>query len=48
MLSAIYLTGLEKGWAAHELEFLLMAVAFGIALGGAGKLRISHLFEHDE
>jgi len=48
MLVAIYITGLARGWAAHELEFLLMALAFGIALGGAGKLRMSHLFEHDE
>lgn len=48
MLAAIYLTGVDKGWPAHELEFLLMAVAFGIALGGAGKLRMAHLFEHDE
>lgn len=48
MLAAIYITGIDKGWAAHELEFLLMALAFGIALGGAGKLRMSHLWEHDE
>lgn len=48
MLVAIYITGLDKGWPAHELEFLLMALAFGIALGGAGKLRMSHLWEHDE
>jgi uncharacterized membrane protein YphA (DoxX/SURF4 family) len=48
MLAAIYLTGIDKGWPSHELEFLLMAISFGIALGGAGKLRMAHLFEHDE
>ncbi len=48
MLAAIYLTDVGSGWPAHELEFLLMVLAFGIALGGAGKLRLAHLFEHDE
>jgi uncharacterized membrane protein YphA (DoxX/SURF4 family) len=37
MLVAILLTGVDKGYRAHELEIFLMLVAFGIALAGGGK-----------
>ena len=37
MLVAILLTGIDKGYRAHELEILLMLVAFGLALAGSGK-----------
>ena len=47
MLVAIFLTGLGRGWSAHELEFLLMVLAFGLALAGSGRLRLVHIFEHD-
>ncbi len=47
MLTAIFLTGLGRGWGAHELEFLLMVLAFGLALAGSGRLRLVHVFEYD-
>lgn len=47
MLVAIFLTGLGRGWSAHELEFLLMALSFGLALAGSGSYRLMHTFEHD-
>jgi putative oxidoreductase len=37
MLVAIFLTGIDKGYRAHELEIFLMLVSFGIALAGSGK-----------
>jgi uncharacterized membrane protein YphA (DoxX/SURF4 family) len=36
MLFAIFLTGVGRGFHAHEFEMLLMAVSFGIALIGSG------------
>lgn len=47
MLVAIFLTGLGRGWSAHELEFLLMVLSFGLALAGSGSYRLVHTFEHD-
>ncbi len=37
MLTAILLTGIGRGYKAHELEILLMLLSFGIALAGSGK-----------
>lgn len=36
-----------KGVAGGELELLLSAVSFGLALVGSGKARLLHVFEHD-
>jgi uncharacterized membrane protein YphA (DoxX/SURF4 family) len=47
MLVAIFITGIGRGWSAHELEFLLMMLAFGLALAGSGRVRLVHVFEHD-
>jgi uncharacterized membrane protein YphA (DoxX/SURF4 family) len=47
MLVAIFLTGIGRGWGAHELEILLMLLSFGLALAGSGKLRVLHIFEYD-
>jgi putative oxidoreductase len=47
MLVAIVLTGIGRGWSAHELEVLLMVLSFGLALAGSGRLRIVHVFEYD-
>jgi uncharacterized membrane protein YphA (DoxX/SURF4 family) len=37
----------QRGIAGGELELLLSAVSFGIALSGAGGYRLVHIFEHD-
>ena len=37
MLVAILLTGIGRGFHAHEFELLLMAVSFGLALMGSGR-----------
>jgi putative oxidoreductase len=37
----------NKGFLGAEFELLLAAVSFGIALIGAGRLRLAHMFEHD-
>jgi len=37
MLVAVFLTGVGRGYQAHELEIFLMLVAFGLALAGSGK-----------
>jgi putative oxidoreductase len=47
MLVAIFLTGIGRGWSAHELEILLMLLSFGLALAGSGRLRVLHIFEYD-
>ncbi len=47
MLVAIFITGLGRGWSAHELEFLLMVLSFGLALAGSGTYRLVSVFEHD-
>jgi uncharacterized membrane protein YphA (DoxX/SURF4 family) len=48
MLVAISLvTAPHRGLGGSELEIMLAAVSFGLALIGAGKYRILHLFEHD-
>ena len=36
-----------KGFLGGEFELLLAAVSFGLALVGSGKLRLTHIFEHD-
>jgi uncharacterized membrane protein YphA (DoxX/SURF4 family) len=36
-----------RGVAGGELELLLAAVSFGIALAGSGRARLLHVFEHD-
>jgi putative oxidoreductase len=36
MLVAIFLTGVSRGYGAHEFEIYLMLVSFGIALAGSG------------
>jgi uncharacterized membrane protein YphA (DoxX/SURF4 family) len=36
-----------RGIAGGELELLLSAVSFGIALVGSGRARLLHVFEHD-
>lgn len=47
MLVAVCLvTYPHGGFAKSELELLLMTVSFGIALTGAGKYRLMHIFEH--
>jgi putative oxidoreductase len=48
MLVAIFMTlPSNTAFGSHELEILLMASSFGVALAGAGKVRLTHLFEHD-
>lgn len=47
MLVAIFLTGVGRGFHAHEFEMLLGAVSLGVALAGSGKYRLTHIFEHD-
>lgn len=48
MLVAIFLTlPSNTAFGGHELEIMLMAGSFGIALCGAGSIRLTHLFEHD-
>lgn len=36
MLVAIFLTGLGRGWSAHEFELILAASSLAIALAGSG------------
>lgn len=36
----------HKGITGSEIELLLMAVSFGLALTGMGKYRLFHIFEH--
>lgn len=40
MLAAVFLTGITKGLAPHDLELSLMAASFGIALMGSGRLSL--------
>ncbi len=40
MLFAVFLTGLSRGIAAHELEALLCAASFGLALTGSGRYSV--------
>ena len=48
MLVAIFLAiAPSKGALSAEFEWLLAAVSFGLALSGAGRFRLTHLFEHD-
>lgn len=47
MLVAIFLTGIGAGWSAHELEFLLTVLSFGLALTGSGRARLVEVFEYD-
>ena len=48
MLVALLLTvPTNTAFGGHELEIMLMASSFGIALSGAGRVRLTHLFEHD-
>lgn len=37
----------KGGFFSAELELLLAAVSFGLALMGSGSYRMMHLFEHD-
>ena len=37
MIVAILLTGIGRGWGAHELELLLAAASLAIALTGSGR-----------
>jgi len=37
-----------RGLSGSEFELLLAAAAFGLALTGAGKLRLTHTFEHEQ
>ena len=36
MIVAIFLTGIGRGWSAHEFELLLAAASLAIALSGSG------------
>lgn len=48
MIVALVLVTLpNKGLSGGEFEILLMTVSFGVALVGAGRLRLTHVFEHD-
>lgn len=38
----------SRGILSAEFELLLAAVSFGIAFAGTGRIRIAHLFEHDQ
>lgn len=40
MLAAVFLTGVGAGLGRHDLELLLMAVSFGIALMGSGQFSL--------
>jgi uncharacterized membrane protein YphA (DoxX/SURF4 family) len=40
MLFVVYLTGWSRGLGSHNLELILAAVSFGIALIGSGKYSI--------
>lgn len=47
-LFAALLAVIPKGGVfSAELELLLAAVSFGLALNGSGSYRLMHLFEHD-
>jgi putative oxidoreductase len=49
MLVALGLAVLPtRGFAGGEFEILLAASSFGLALIGAGRLRLTHIFEHDK
>ena len=49
MLVALALVVIPKaGFLGGEFEILLAAVSFGLALAGAGRLRLVHVFEHDK
>lgn len=49
MLVALALVVVPKaGFAKGEFEILLAACSFGLALIGAGRLRLAHVFEHDK
>jgi putative oxidoreductase len=43
MLFAIFLSGIGRGFHAHELELMLMASSFGIAFIGSGWISIFRL-----
>jgi putative oxidoreductase len=43
MLVAILLTGVGRGWAAHEFEFVLMAASLAIAFTGSGRWSLYRL-----
>ncbi len=48
MLVALALVVVPKsGFLGGEFELLLAACSFGLALVGAGRLRLTHVFEHD-
>jgi putative oxidoreductase len=48
MLVALGLAVLpSRGLGGGEFEVLLAACSFGLALIGAGRLRLTHIFEHD-
>ena len=40
MLLAVFLTGFGHGLSSHDLELMLMAASFGIALTGSGRLSL--------
>jgi uncharacterized membrane protein YphA (DoxX/SURF4 family) len=40
MIVAIFLTGVGRGFAAHEFELLLAAVALAVAFAGSGRYSI--------
>jgi len=40
MLAAVFLTGVGRGFGAHEFELLLMATSFGIVLIGSGRFSL--------
>ncbi len=49
MLVAVLLVAYPHGGLAHsEFELLLAAASFSIAFIGAGKYRLSNLFEHEQ
>lgn len=37
----------SRGFAGSEFELVLLFTSLGLALTGAGKFRLTHLFEHD-
>lgn len=47
MIVAIFLTGIGRGWQAHELEALLMAASFAIVYTGSGRFSLWRMECHN-
>ncbi len=46
MLAAIFITGIGRGWPAHEMEALLVAVSFALVYMGSGRMSLFRMECH--